>query len=117
MRRLVDVLAPHHPYLRGKGVPPGLPFFWDIETIKRGLNFTLRTDVGVVDLPGEVAGGGTYDEILPHSVIADPFGLECRCVDLPMLIRMKRAAGRPKEYEAIAELELLLAESDGEEDS
>ena len=30
------------------------------------------------------------------------------CVDLPTLIRLKRAAGRPKDFEAIAELELLL---------
>jgi hypothetical protein len=32
-------------------------------------------------------------------------------VDLPMLIRLKRAAGRPKDLEAIAELEELLRRS------
>ncbi len=117
IKRLAEVLAPHHPYLRGPGIPPGLPFFWDVETIKRGFNFTLTTDVGVVDLLAEVAGGGVYEDILPHSVIATPFGLECLCVDLPTLIRMKRAAGRPKDFEAIAELELLLESSDGESDS
>jgi hypothetical protein len=31
------------------------------------------------------------------------------CVDLATLIRLKRAAGRPKDLEAVAELELLLA--------
>ena len=45
------------------------------------------------------------------------FGIECRCVDLPMLIQMKRAAGRAKDYEAIAELGLLLEDSDGDMDS
>src|SRR6266540_1803840 len=79
--RLAGVLAPHHPYLRGRGIPPGLPFQWDAETIRRGLNFTLTSDVGVVDLLGEVAGGGTYDDILPHSVRAVAFGIECQCVD------------------------------------
>ncbi len=36
--RLAASLAPHAPYLRG--VPPGLPFRWDAETIRRVLNFT-----------------------------------------------------------------------------
>ena len=38
----------------------------------------------------------------------------CRCLDLPGLIRAKRAAGRPKDIEALAELEALLVERDGE---
>ena len=41
IKRLVDALAPHEPYLRG--APPGLPFKWDVETIRSGLNFTLVT--------------------------------------------------------------------------
>ncbi|MFM7815508.1 MAG: hypothetical protein ACKPGI_00925 [Verrucomicrobiota bacterium] len=35
-----------------------------------------------------------------------------RCVDLPTLIRLKRAAGRPKDLESLAELEALLEERD-----
>lgn len=37
--------------------------------------------------------------------------VEFLCVDLKTLIRLKRAAGRPKDLEAIAELEVLLEES------
>lgn len=36
------------------------------------------------------------------------FGLDVRCLSLRRLIEVKRAAGRPKDFEAIAELELLL---------
>jgi len=32
------------------------------------------------------------------------------CIELPGLIALKRAAGRPKDLEAIAELETLLVE-------
>jgi hypothetical protein len=40
-----------------------------------------------------------------------PFvGASYRCVDLQTLIHLKRAAGRPKDFEAIAELEVLLEE-------
>lgn len=108
LQKLVETLAPHHPYLRG--APPNMPFLWDAETLRRGLNFTLTTDVGDLDLLGEVAGGGTYDDLLPHSEIVPLFGLPCRCLDLTTLIATKYAAGRPKDFEAIAELQALLEE-------
>lgn len=73
----------------------------------KGLNFTLTTSIGDVDLLGEIAGGGGYDALLPHTVELSAFGHACRCIDLEMLIRVKRAAGRPKDLEAIAELESL----------
>jgi hypothetical protein len=96
------------PYLRG--APPGLPFRWDERTIRNGLNFTLTTTIGDLDLLGEAAGGGNYEALLPNSVVVNGYGVRFRCVDLPTLIRLKRAAGRPKDLEAISELELLLSE-------
>ena len=38
------------------------------------------------------------------------FGCRCRCLDLPDLVRVKRAAGRPRDPDALAELEALLEE-------
>ena len=38
------------------------------------------------------------------------FGMECRCLDLDTLIQVKRAAGRPRDLEAIAELEAIREE-------
>jgi hypothetical protein len=61
---LAAALQPFQPYLRG--APPGLPFRWDPETIRRGLNFTLTTSAGPLDVLGEIAGGGTYETLLPH---------------------------------------------------
>ncbi len=106
--RLVDALRPHAPYPRG--APPGLPFDWSRATIERGLNFTLTTAIGDIDLLGEIAGGGDYEALLPRSEDIDLFGWPCRCLDLPGLIRAKRAAGRPKDLDALAELEALLEE-------
>lgn len=106
LRRIVAALAPHRPYPRG--APPGLPFLWDEITLKNGLNFTLTIALGDLDLLGEVAGGGGYQDLLPHTVTLSVFGRDIRCVGLRKLIELKRAAGRPKDFEAIAELELLL---------
>ena len=108
IERLVSALRPYDPYLRG--APPGLPFEWSAATVERGLNFTLTTAIGDVDLLGEIAGGGDYAALLPHSEEVALFGCRCRCLGLRELIRVKRAAGRPKDLESVAELEALLAE-------
>ena len=108
VRRLVSALAPHKPYLRG--APPGLPFIWDTRTVQRGLNFTLTTDLGAIDLLGEIVGGGRYEDLLADCITISVFGTECRCLGLERLIQVKRAAGRPRDMEAVAELEAILEE-------
>ena len=108
--RLAAALAPLAPYLRG--APPGLPFRFDVDTVRRGLNFTLTTTAGDLDLLGEATGGGSYDALLPRTMVLTIFGLDCRFVNLEALIHLKRAAGRPKDLERIAELEALAAEHD-----
>jgi len=108
IERIAAALAPYGPYLRG--APPGLPFTLDGATIDRGLNFTLTTSLGDLDLLGEIVGGGTYEELLSDTVRIEIFGVECLCLGLERLIYVKRAAGRPKDFEAIAELEAILEE-------
>ena len=108
---LAEALAPLHPYPRG--APPGLPFSFDQRALQIGLNFTLQTSLGSLDLLGEVPGMSTYPELLAGSSEVLVFGERVRCVDLPMLIHLKRAAGRPKDFEVIAELEALLEEGTG----
>jgi hypothetical protein len=103
--RLTCALAPFAPYLRD--VPPGLPFVFDEGTLARGLNFTLTTTIGDIDLLGEIAGGGDYVRLRPHTIDVELFGHRCLCLDLPTLIEVKRAAGRPKDLAAVAELELI----------
>lgn len=108
LRRLVAALEPHRPTLRG--APPGLPFDWSEATLRRGLNFTLSTAIGDIDLLGEITGGGSYEALVGHTVELEFFGHSCRCLDLPALIRVKRAAGRPRDLEAVAELEAIWEE-------
>jgi len=108
LSRLVACLAPHQPYPRG--APDGLPFRWDEATLRKGLNFTLTTKLGDLDLFGEIAGGGTYEDLVGNTIEVDLFGHRIRCLDLPTLIRVKRAAGRPRDLEAVAELEALQEE-------
>lgn len=108
LERLAAALRPLGPYPRG--APPDLPFEWSAATLQTGLNFTLATSAGPLDLFGEVIGGGSYEEMRPHTTVVKLFGMDVRCLDLDWLIRTKRAAGRPRDLEAIAELEALREE-------
>jgi hypothetical protein len=105
LSHLVSALAVLNPYPRG--APLGLPFDWSTATLRAGLNFTLRTDAGAIDLLGEITGGGDYLELLPHTITVRAFNVELQLLDLAWLIHVTRAAGRPKDFEVIAELELL----------
>ena len=105
IERLVHAMTPLNPYLRG--APPGLPFRFDVETVRRGLNFTLTTDAGPVDVLGEITGIGDYVAVFAVSEDVALYGASYRCINLDALITSKRAAGRPKDLEAVAELELI----------
>jgi hypothetical protein len=108
LARVVKALTPLKPYLRG--APPGLPFEWSVATLNAGLNFTLTTTAGAIDLLGEITGGGTFADLERHSTTVRAFGRDVLLLDLPWLIRVKRAAGRPKDLESIAELEAIQEE-------
>jgi len=108
IQRIAESFAGLHPYLRG--APAGLPFHWDAATIEAGLNFTLTTDLGAIDFLGEIAGGGSYDDLRPFIEYKQAFGVGVPCLSLEKLIEVKKAAARRKDLEAIAELTALLEE-------
>jgi len=85
-----------------------LPFKFDEKTVTNSLNFTLITNLGALDLLGEITGGGSYEQLLPYSLKVVIFGIECHLLGLERLIQVKRAAGRPKDLESIAELEKIM---------
>ncbi len=103
---LAQALASLHPYLRG--APPGLPFRLDAATLQAGLNFILVTDLGDLDLLGEVSGIGTFDQVSTQAEERTMFNLKVRVLTLDGLIVSKRAAGRAKDRNHLLELEELV---------
>src|SRR6185312_15368743 len=91
LQKLATALQSVHARLRN--APPELPFILDAETLRSGLNFTLVTDVGDVDLLGEVPGIGYYDEALDGASVLKVLGFEFRVIALEQLILAKRTAG------------------------
>jgi predicted nucleotidyltransferase len=107
LQKIAEALATFQPSLRG--APPDLPFRLDAATIRAGMNFTLSTTFGDLDILGEVTGLGGYAEALRFSEEVELYGMRCRVLTLEGLIKTKRAAGRPKDLMILPELEALLA--------
>ena len=105
LERLARALASVHATLRG--APSGLPFKPDAETLRSGLNFTLDTDVGALDLLGEIAGVGSYVEARQDAVTYELFGRSHPVLAIGKLIAAKKAAGRVKDLNIIPELEAI----------
>ncbi len=75
--------------------------------LRKGLNFTFVTDVGELDLLGEVRGIGYYDQVVDGASSFSLLGHEFKVIALDKLIIAKRAAGRAKDMAAVVELEAL----------
>lgn len=97
--RLAIAWSRTRPYLRGVR---GLPLRLDVETLKRGLSFTFTPRRSDIDLLGEIADGGDYGDLLPHTETMEAFDVTCLCLGLPRLIAIKCTAGRAKSLEAIS---------------
>lgn len=54
-----------------------------------------------------MAGVGRYEDVVLHTNTMDIIGNDSLVIELDWLIRAKRAAGRPKDLEVLAELEIL----------
>ena len=104
--RLAALLTKWNAYLRG--VESGLPFLMDARTLKDSRVLTLTTSLGDIDVMDAVDGVGLYADVARQSVEAEFAGRRIRVIDLPALLKAKRAARRPRDLEQIPELEALL---------
>ena len=106
---LTAALAPLHPRLRG--APEELPFIWDAQTLRSGLNFTLKTDAGDIDVLGDVTGIGDYDAVVRLAGEQEVAGLRLDVLSLDGLERAKRAAGRVKDLLDLEEISEIRRQS------
>jgi hypothetical protein len=92
-----------------RGVEKGRPFTMDGRTLLGASVLTLASNEGDIDVMDRISGIGPYKSARAHSEAIEAFGLRFRVLDLPTLIEAKRAAGRPRDFEHLPELEALLA--------
>lgn len=110
LQHLADALREVRADLRG--AEPSLPFRLDATTLARGDAFTFTTDVGWVDIIATPAGVSGYDDLASTAETFTLFGHRVLVASIDDLIRMKKAAGRPKDLLAMEELGALRNEID-----
>lgn len=90
-----------------RGAPSGLPFLLDERTIAMGDSFTFETVAGSLDCLGTPSGTAGYADLMKNATeIELEDDLRVAICSLDDLIRMKRAAARPKDR---IEVEILTA--------
>ena len=111
--RLAEALRALNARLRG--VDPTLPFQLDAKTLRMGDSFTFDTDAGAFDCLGTPAGTDGYNDLFANATLTDFDGLQAYVASVDDLIRMKRAAGRPKDRIELEILGALRDEIEGRE--
>lgn len=70
-------------------------------------NLYLSTELGQLDCLGEIKGIGPYEDCLAQSEELDLFGSPVRVLTLDAMITAKRAMGRPRDLQAVLQLEAI----------
>jgi hypothetical protein len=102
---LASALKELHATLRG--VKETVPFRLDAKSLAQGDSFAFMTDAGPLDVLGTPPGTTGYAELELAANEALLFSHSVKVVSLAHLIRMKRAAGRPKDLIEVEILEAL----------
>ena len=102
LERAVCDLNPRHRITANK-----LPFQLTESLAESLKNIYLKTDIGILDCLGEVAGIGDFDAVLNESELTDfSFG-KCHRLKIDALIKAKEAVGRDHDIRTATELRAI----------
>jgi hypothetical protein len=87
--------------------PDRRPLPMEPEKLAGFKNLYLETNLGQLDIFSEIAGVGDYAAVALHTITLDLGGAICRILDLDTLIQSKKALGRPRDLQAVIELEAI----------
>lgn len=108
MARLVEALQELNATLRVAKVDEELPFVFEARTLAAGDSFTFTTDAGALDILGTPRGTSGFDDLYASGAEYDfGSGLIARVADIDDVVRMKEAAGRPKDEVHLHQLAVL----------
>lgn len=108
LERLASALRALDARVYTDSVPEGLPFDCSAHMLARAEGWNLVTSAGRLDILFSPAGSGGYDELARTADHFDVLGISVPAASLESIVRMKEAAGRPKDLQAVAILKAML---------
>ena len=79
--------------------------------IKGTNNIYLETDLGILDILSQTEPAGSFDEIKNRSLEISLYGYKCRVISIEDLIQIKKEMKRPKDLQAVEELQIIQQKS------
>ena len=105
MARLLVALRDLHPYDSAR--PDLGELRTSPEELARYRNLYLGTDIGRLDVLGEIPPLSGYPEVAAEATSAEFLGATCKVISLDHLITIKESVGRPKDLLVVAELKAI----------
>lgn len=105
LSKILNALRGIHPKFRMR--PDRMPLFEEPERLAGIKNLYLVTDLGQIDILGELPEICHYAELANCTVEMNLGGFTCRVLDLDTLIAAKKAAGRDKDIIGVRHLEAI----------
>ena len=107
LQKLRDALVNVHPKHR-MTVDHKLSFFDHPKETNGINNIYLETDLGVLDILGEVVGAGDYNSIKSRAIEISYLGHKCKVLAIEDLIKVKELMTRDKDKSLLVELRAIL---------
>ncbi|MBX7116884.1 MAG: hypothetical protein K1X64_21340 [Myxococcaceae bacterium] len=105
LRRVLTAISPLRPrFYQSMGQPLGDRTGEDLATFR---NLYLETELGIIDMLGQVPPLGDYATLAARAKRVELFGRECRILSLDDLIAVKEFVRRPKDLLVATELRAI----------
>lgn len=102
LRVALEKLHPKH-----RMTPQKLSFLEHPQQISSLKNLYLQTDLGIIDILGQITGVGDFAKVAQNAITIELMGFPCKVISLDDLIQAKKAMGSPKDLQTVAELEII----------
>ncbi|MBI2339043.1 MAG: nucleotidyltransferase [Deltaproteobacteria bacterium] len=103
--QLRKCLAPLHP--KHRMTQKKLSFLEFPEDLRGLKNLYVQTDLGILDILGEVTNVGSFEEIKKRAAEISLYGKKVKVIAVDDLIKAKELLGRPKDLATVLELKVI----------
>ena len=105
LRRTLKPLHPRHRMTHEK-----LSFLTHPTSLKGIKNLYLETDLGILDVIGQVEAVGDFHDVMKNAIEIKIYGGHCRLISINDLIKSKKSLGRHRELVVVEELKAIQSE-------